>query len=207
MTDIRVPPPAPASTPISESVDIYVGEIWRTWFELVVNAISDLEEEVEVIEDHFHNTEKWFGIHPSPTTTVWGSVNSLAPYTVTSGNNAYGTGATDAAQVIGSADTPVDTGNRYYDLHRLFVASSSVSTVWKLRIIYGTGTMAAALSAGKFSTAIVRIDSTNPAQSDGSPFDIVMPRVAVGTQVWIQGWNATDDATITLYAGVHEYDS
>lgn len=65
--------------------------------------------------------------------------------------------------------------------------------------------MADAITANQVSTIMVKFDSTNPQLSAGVPVDVRMPGFAVGNKVWIQVWNATNNATIDFYVGVHEY--
>ena len=168
-------------------------------------VLEILEEAIE-IEHHLHNRERWYGKKSSQTATQWGETTTLTAFRAISGNNAYGTDTNDEALVLGSADTPAISGKTKFDLHRLFVTSVSEDTIYKLRIIYGTGTMAAAIAANQYSEVIVRCDSTNPSQVDGIPFDVLFPRMASGTQVWVQAWNVTDNATIDFLVGIHEYD-
>lgn len=171
----------------------------------VATVVDTVDKNVVIHDLHFHNREIWFGISASQAGNNWGIEATLNPYTVISGDNTWGVDANDAAKVIGSTDTPVVEGMLTFDFHRLFIVASSVSTRWRLRIIYGTGTMADALTAKQYSDVICRIDSANPAQSKGAPFDLIMNRVAVENQIWIQGWNATNNATLTFMVGFHEY--
>jgi hypothetical protein len=170
----------------------------------LTGTANSLAYKVHEIERHFHGRERWFGKLAVQTATDWAD-NTLAPFIAISGNNAYGTDANDEALVFGTADTPVIAGNVRYDLHRVFVSASSVATVWKLQLIYGTGTMAAALAAEQFSTFMVR--TTTPASTQDVPVDIMMPRGTCGsTKVWLRAWCATNDATISFFVGTHEYE-
>lgn len=160
---------------------------------------------VEELEKHFHGRERWFGKLAVQTATDWADNNIATPYQAISGNNTYGAGASDAAQVIGTADTPAITLMTKFDVHRIMIIDASETTTYKLRLVYGTGTKADAIAAGQYSTFMVRID---PAKGDdsGTPIDVMMPRGTAGsTQVWLECWNATDDATIDFYVGWHEY--
>ena len=66
--------------------------------------------------------------------------------------------------------------------------------------------MAAAITA-KQTTEFMIITSTDKANKfGGAPFDIQTPRIAVGTKVWIQARNATDNATVDFFVGLHEYN-
>jgi hypothetical protein len=76
--------------------------------------------------------------------------------------------------------------------------------LWKLQVIYGTGTMADAIAAGQFSTLMVRTET--PASSQDVPADVMMPHGTCGaTQIWLRAWSATNNATISFFVGIHEY--
>lgn len=160
---------------------------------------------VEELEKHFHGRERWFGKLAVQTATDWADNTIATPYVVISGNNTYGVDANDEAKVIGTADTPAISGMTKYDLHRIYITASNSTTVWKLQVIYGTGTMADAIAAGQYSTVMVKIDPAVGASAE-TPLEVMMPRGTAGsTAVWIRGWNATDNATLSFYAGWHEY--
>lgn len=167
------------------------------------NVDSTLAETVE-IELHLHNRERWFGKLAVQTATDWAE-NNLSPYRAISGNNTYGADANDEALVLGTADTPIFAGNTRYDMHRIFVVAASSDTVYKLRFVYGSGTMADAIAAGQYSTTMIKIDPA--VQSSPSvAHEIMLPRGTCGvTKVWVQAWNATDNATIDFFVGIHEY--
>lgn len=167
------------------------------------NVDSTLAE-TEIIEIHIHSRERWFGKLAVQTATDWAE-NNLSPYRAISGNNTYGSDANDEAQVLGTADTPIFVGSTRYDMHRIFVVAASSDTVYKLRFVYGSGTMADAITAGQYSTTMIKIDPA--VQSSPSvAHEIQLPRGTCGaTKVWVQAWNATDNATIDFFVGVHEY--
>ena len=167
---------------------------------------NSLSYRVHEIEKHHHSRERWLGKRGSQTATDWGVDTVITPFQAISGNNTYGADANDEALVIGTGDSPLISGMVKYDLHRIFIADVSVDTKFKLRIVYGSGTIGDAITAGQYSEALVETDSTNPQQSAGIPFLINMPRLVCGTdQVWVQVWNATDNATIDFLVGLHEY--
>jgi hypothetical protein len=169
-------------------------------------SLDTIEEEVKEVEEHIHTRERWFGKSADQSGNDW-ALDGLTPYQAISGNNAYGSDADDEAKVLGTDDTPVITGMTVFDLHRVLVVHVSQDSVYKMRFVYGTGTMAAAISAGQTSEIMVKFDAANPQQSAGIPFEVKMPRLAVDTKVWCQAWNATDDATVDFFIGLHEYVS
>jgi hypothetical protein len=161
---------------------------------------SDDSYDSEVLEDHFHTKERWFGKLNPQTATDWAEGASLNPYVAISGNGVYGAGANDEALVLGVDDSSTADG-MYIDVHRIFISSTTSITDWVLRMIWGTGTMAAAIAAGQYSEFMFDI----AAASRSTPVDVKMPRIPVDTKVWLQGKNATDDATVSFMVGVHFY--
>ncbi len=169
------------------------------------NKIDAIDAEVEVVETHLHSREHWCGKSGDQSGNNWGA-DTLTPYRAISGNGVYGADASDEAKVMGSDDTPVVTGKVSFDLHRITVIAISSDTVYKLRLVWGTGTMAAAITA-KQTTEFMIITSTDKANKfGGAPFDIQTPRIAAKTKVWIQARNATDNATVDFFVGLHEYN-
>ena len=167
---------------------------------------NSLAYRVHELERHFHGRERWFGKLAVQTATDWADNNIATPYRCISGLNAYGVDANDEAKVIGTADTPVLLGWVKYDIHRILIVDSSSTSIWKLQVIYGTGTMAAAIAADQFSTIMVKVDAA-AGQTPNVPCEIMMPRgTCASTQVWVRGWNATNNATLDFYVGWHEYE-
>jgi hypothetical protein len=166
--------------------------------------VAAVDAEVTEIEKHLHNRERWFGKLAVQTATDWAD-NNLTPFRAISGNNVYGADPNDEALVLGTDDTPIFAGNTRYDAHDLFVVAASSTTVYKLRFVYGTGTMADAIAAEQYSTTMIKIDPAVQS-SPAVVHPIMMPRGTCGaTQLWVQAWNATDNATIDFFIGVHEY--
>lgn len=164
---------------------------------------NSLAYRVHEIEKHFHSREIWYGISSDQSGDDWAADN-LNPYQAISGNGDYGSDPNDEAKVLGPDDTPVFTGMVKYDLHRLLIVDASSTSQYKIRIVYGTGTMADAITAEQYTEVMVKED---PALFGGSgqPLEIQMPRQDVGTKIWIQCKNATNNATIDFFVGLHEY--
>ena len=166
---------------------------------------DSLGYDVAEIEYHLHNTERWLGKLAVQTATDWADSNISTPFHAISGNNAYGSDPNDEAQVLGTADTPVQAGMVRYDPHEILVVACSVTTPVKVRAVFGTGTMAAAIAAGQYSERMFHLDPA-AASGQGVPVPLMMPRCAAGTcKLWMQFWSVTDNATIDFYLGLHEY--
>jgi len=159
---------------------------------------------VTEIEKHFHNVERWFGKLAVQTATDWADTN-LTPFRAISGANTYGADPGDEAQVLGTADTPHISGGVKYDPYRISILELSSDTIWRLRMIYGAGTMVEAIAAGQYSELMVSNIVTG-SKAGGTPVDFRMPRLRCGIdKVWVQAWNATDNATCDFFVGLHEY--
>jgi hypothetical protein len=171
----------------------------------LLGTANSLAYRVHEIERHFHGRERWLGKKAVQTATDWAD-NVLTPFRAISGNNTYGGDANDEALVLGTADTPVMAGNTRFDMHRFMVVGASASTVYKVRFVYGRTTMAAAILAGAYTEIMIMVDPA-AAQVPHDVFDVMMPRGESGmTQVWVQAWNATDNATLDFVIGLHEYE-
>lgn len=171
----------------------------------ILNTKVDLINEiVAIIEHHFHNMEHWLGKSGNQSGNNWGA-DTLTPYRAISGNGVYGADANDEAKVLGSTDTPIESGETLFDIREIAVIALSSDTVYKLRIVWGTGTMAAAITALQYSQDMI-ITSTDKANKfGGAPFAIRMPKLAIGTKIWVQARNATNNATVDFFVGLHEY--
>jgi hypothetical protein len=153
-------------------------------------------------DEHFHNTEYWFGKSADQSGNNWGTRDLLTPYQAISGNNDFGSDLNDEAKVLGSDDTPVVAGKNEIDIRRILIVDCSAITPYFIRLVHGTGTFAAAVAAGQYTTAMYIKES---AAGRGSPFDIIQLKIPAGHKVWVSIKNATDNATLDFYVGVHEY--
>ena len=166
----------------------------------IYDLLVDTEQVAYEAEKHVHNRERWFGKLGSQTATAWGEEASLTPYRATSGFGVFGADTNDDALVLGTDDTPAITGMTKFDLHRIDITAASNATDWILRVVYGTGTMADAETAGQYSDVMVQ------EARKGAPVGVIMPRGTCGsTKVWIRAKNASNDATIDFFVGSHEY--
>jgi hypothetical protein len=171
----------------------------------LLGVSNSLAYKVHELERHFHGRERWRGKAASQTATDW-AADLLTPFRAISGANTYGGDANDEALVLGTDDTPIISGMVRYDLHRIMMVNASSQTAYKLRIVYGSGTMADAITAGQFSELVIMSDPA-ASQVPHDVFEVMMPRGTCGvTKVWVQAWNATDNATIDFLVGLHEYE-
>jgi len=173
----------------------------RSDIEAALEQIDTIEEEVDIIEEHFHNRERWFGKYSDQSGNHWAVAAGLTPYRATSGSGAFGSDTNDEAKVLGTEDTPAISGMTLFDLHRILITAASNATDFVLRIVYGSGTMAAAEQAGQYTDVMVQ------EAKKGSPIEVIMPRTTCASyKVWVRAKNASNNATIDFFVGLHEYD-
>jgi len=154
------------------------------------------------LERHFHNRERWWGATGAPDETNAIAATVTVPFVATSGNNTWGT----AIPICGTADNPVLATDVKFDCHRIFVTDlDDDTTPWRIRIIWGSGTSADAITAGQWTEMMVMTNAVPGNRAGASPVDVIMRRVDVGTKVWAQCWNDTNGETISFFAGYHGY--
>jgi len=163
---------------------------------------QDIYDEIQLAELHQQGHEHWLGISADQAGDNWGA-DRLSPFVCTSGDADYTEGG--AAKLLGIDDTPVFAGNSYFDIHRILITGVSLDTVYKIRLIWGTGTMNEAIAVDQKTEVMIKFDAANPQQSAGIPFDILMDKIAVGVKMWAQCKNLADLATVSFYIGLHEY--
>lgn len=168
------------------------------------NLNGHINDHMDHVEFHFHNKERWFGISGDQSGNDW-AADTLNNYQAISGNGVYGADANDEAKVIGTDDMPAISGKTKFDMREILIEGLSVDTVFKLRIVWGTGTMADAITAGQFTEVIVQ-NGTAGNFGNGAPLQVTIPRLSSGSdKVWLQCKCATDNATCDFFVGVHEY--
>lgn len=171
-----------------------------TLLNLIDISLISLTQEVDIVENHLHNIERWFGISSNQTGNNWATEGGLNPFIVTSGNADWGT----AVKVLGSSDTPNQIGKTLFDGGEILAAQvSDTSAVYHFRLIWiiGSQTTTQAIAAGQYSEGVVL-----QSDYDSVPIWVRMPRLPSGTQIYAQCKHSTNLATINFYYGIHEYD-
>lgn len=172
-------------------------------FEHSQGGASEILEEVKEIERHLHNNEKWFGAAavPSGETHVADRMSGgISPFQLVAGNDTFG----DWVQLLGSSDTPVETGETKYDLHRFMITTTNSTRPFNIQIVSGeSADIAAKISAEDF-TEFPYIAPTN--NNDSGISDVIDKRDNAGEKLWARcvdiGGNGTN---INFYIGLHEY--
>lgn len=191
-------PDAGALTSISDETDKIDGAATDG----LAGVSNSLAYRVHEIEKHFHSRERWWGAVAVPDETNAIESNVNRPYQATSGNNTWGA----AIPVVGTGDVPVPSGLVKFDFHRLMVTDlDDDTTPWKVRVIYGSGTSADAITAEQYTETMVVTNAVPGNRAGGSPIDIQMPRQDVGDKCWVQVWNDTNGEVLSFFIGVHGY--
>lgn len=171
--------------------------------------LDDIQRDAEFTEEHMHHIERWFGKKAVQTATEWCVTmdgNLGRPYRAISGNGTWGSDAGDEAQLFGTADIPI-AGMVRGDFDEIQIIANTSSTVYLFRVVWGTGTLAAAVGAGQYTeTPYFRgnADNVRPIKR------VSMPKVPVTiggspVAIWLQCQNASDNASVDFFVGVHGY--
>ncbi len=162
-----------------------------------------VEEDTYSTQNHLHNHEKWLGaaVVASGETHVADRLGpGINPFALLSGNDAYGSWV----QVLGSSDSPIQSGMTKIDARRILVTTTNSTTTFAVQFVVGESSGIAALISAEDFTEFAYISATNNA--DSGITDSMSKSVAVGTKVWARCICIGQDAkTINIYVGVHEY--
>jgi len=166
---------------------------------------DSLAYHVGEIERHFHNRERWWGAVGAPDETNAIAATVTVPFVAISGADTWGT----AIAICGTADDPTpDDGDTKFDIHRLMVTDLDDEVdPWRVRIIWGTGTSADAITAKQWTEIMVQSNAVPGNRAGGQPIDVIMRRVDVGTKLWFQSWNNTNSEILSFYWGAHGYEA
>lgn len=149
-------------------------------------------DEVVHINEHFENTEKYFG-KKAVSDSTHAMDDTLTPFTLTSGNNAYGT----AIPIVGSADTPIDPDGIFYMVRKILCTNLSANTPYKIKFAWGASWAAGNITEVMFASTAANFRS--------NVTDINMQDLPSGTILWAACWNATNLATCDLFISMHEH--
>jgi hypothetical protein len=79
---------------------------------------KEIYEETVEIEKHLHTNERWFGIAVTlslPTHVADNILTAVSPFQIDAGNDTWGTWV----QILGSNDTPMQSGITKWDMDEL----------------------------------------------------------------------------------------
>jgi hypothetical protein len=178
--------------------------------------INDIQRDSEYSEEHVHHKTRWYTKKAAQTATEWAvllSANLSTSFRCISGAGTWGVdGSHDPAAppsdecfMFGTADTLADLGIGLVcgDFDMILVTANSSNTIYLVRFIWGTGTMADAIAAGQYTTFPYLRTSTDNVRKIQV---INTPLLSVDVKIWAQCMNASDNATLDFVVGVHAYN-
>ena len=166
--------------------------------------------EIEVVERHLHGHERWFGLHGAyDSPDDCGSVDSTAPFVLTTGDDNPGTGSWVYGPwlcLLGTNDTPIVGGMTLFDPHSVNVVDVTTKSVeHKLQFACGADTNAAdaAVAAGEVTELLlVPVDT----KTGDRVLGMIEDREVAGVPFWGRVAAKGQDAdSIGLFIGIHEY--
>ena len=165
-----------------------------------LSRIKHIATDAEV---HLHSNERWIGLAAVPAgTTHRADVIGTAAgvFTLDAGNDTWG----DWVQIIGSTDTPIDSGKVEFDAHRLQVLAEQVDAWHYIQMAWGDVDAATALAAGDYTEVTWY---SGDKKHSISPIMIQCDQIDAGTMVWMRCWAvAKDTGFLYIYIGIHEYN-
>ncbi len=159
------------------------------WFERRDTAQLEI-----ILDEHFHTVTRWRGAKAgADETTAFEDV--LDAFQIDSGNTIWGT----ALCIVGSGDTPIDSGMTYYHSNKVQVSARERRALpYKLKFAWGDS-YAAGVSAGNYTEQMI-FPSAEP------PVVIIdIPRLAVGTKLFVACEVNANTGTLGFFIGIHEY--
>lgn len=160
--------------------------------QLLINLAS-VASVTDEIERHFHNNEIWIG--------NGGVEDSLTPYTIVSGDGAFGS----AVQLLAPGDTPFVSGNTRFDPHRVDPLDIDTATTYYIRLIWDEVSASAGEAARQYTTFPVTPQGVGSNVS-GNIADVLARRAVSGVDyLWAKCKNASNLAEIQFLFGIHEY--
>ena len=170
-----------------------------------ITELNTIIEEVVEIETHLHSNERWFekAAVPNGEIHVADRIGSGAgSFQIDAGNDDWGSWV----QVLGSDDTPADTGKTFFDSHRAeFVSAERNATYFVQVAAQSENPNTQGITDVAFVTEFVVKPLSN--QIDSGPIDIQTIRVPIGIKVWVRCMcPGQDTGTLNFYFGIHEYD-
>jgi len=173
--------------------------------EVVLNSTGDMIAGSlgELLKSGLYFRQFWWGTTgaPSETNAIESNVNRACQ--LISGANAYGT----AVPICGTADDPCPSLTQVsFNLDRILPTTSSITTIWKVRVSWGTGTCGAAVTAGQYSETMI-IPNLVVGLPSGNAFPITTARIPAGYKVWAEGWSVTNLATMDFFWSCHGHPS
>jgi hypothetical protein len=178
----------------------------------LIGLLRQVLNEATEVEEHAHSGERWFGAAAAPygetnledRIGAGAAASEAAALQVDAGNDDWGTWT----QILGSSDTPVDSGSKlYFDLHRLRLdAAEHNAQRYLVQIALQEDAPADDPGSSDIYTEVEFVSPGAGSLTFVEPVTLQTPRVAAATKVWMRT-RAPDQntSTIDFYIGLHEY--
>lgn len=164
--------------------------------------LTAISAEVDEVERHLHNYERWFGLALVPNAEIHVADRlgvGVLPFQIDAGNDTWGAWV----QMLGSSDTPADVGKVKFDFHEIQMTGNERMSDYFIQFGFGASG-AAALAALTYTEKVLTFDGINYERY----FEVMSRRQNAATKVWARclcpGQNT---ATLDFYIGIHEYDA
>ena len=167
----------------------------------LLSTPESLAYRVAEIERHLHSGARWFETASVPNAEIHVADrigSGAGAFRVDAGNLVWGSWV----QILGSSDTPADTGKAYFDPHQVIVEDTERASTYFLQFARGASG-AAGLAAGTYTEFVYGAT----VQKDTGIIMVQTGRALAGSKVWARcicpgqntGW-------LDFYFGLHEYE-
>ena len=157
------------------------------------------------VESHHHSGERWLG----KLGTVVGvsdiaSDVTMSTFTIDGGNDTWGAWV----QVIGTNDTPIETGKQYFDPHLILAtAVERTTSIHRIQIAHRAGATSLASDAWAAGDYTEAMFISTAANVKTTAIEVQSQRITAGEKVWARCWvDNQDTGTVKFFLGIHEYD-
>lgn len=170
---------------------------------VIIDGKTDTFREIQEVERHVHNRERWSGLAAAPSGIVnGGDFDVMAPYVPDAGNDDWGAWVL----LLGTADTPVLTGMTKFDPHQLFITAAERNTaIHRIQVAWHATSATIALAAGDYTELMFKPEG---ATFTSTPIPLKSKRCNTGQTIWVRIWaDGGNTGTLNMFLGVHEYES
>lgn len=163
--------------------------------------MNSLSYRIAEIERHLHSGGRWYGAAAVPNAELHAAdriSENPSPFSIDAGNDTWGSWTL----ILGSEDTPADTGKAYFDPHELIVKDTERASVYFVQFARGD-TGAAGYAAGNYMEFVFNAT----VQKETGIIRLQTGRAPAGSKIWARCLSKGDDTgTFDFYLGIHEYE-
>ena len=157
--------------------------------------------------EQLNHIERYYGKLNPQTATNWCDGATLNPFVAISGANTWGV----EEKLFGEDDILAELGTGFLagGFSMFLPVANTSDTTSRLRIIWGTGTMAASIGLNQYTELMYHKLAANAVFTPRAIACPVVPFFIAGlpVKVWMQHWNITNLATISFFLGAHSFQN